>query len=128
MKQIRIANLGFVQDYRQTLIPQTIESMGYHIDWVKPKNADLVIFGPEFKFQKQSLRHVPKIFRKYINKPFAEVLQTHLGSRQSLPVRLFHAFGNYRHDQISADYSISSDIVFGKANHFRLPQWMERIN
>ena len=128
MKKIRIANLGFPQDYRRTLLPLVIESMGLQIEWVEAKNADLVIFGPQFQLQRQSLRHIPKVFRKYIKKPFVEELQTHLGSRGQLPVRIFHALGNYRHDHISADYSISSDIVFGQVNHFRLPPWMERVN
>jgi hypothetical protein len=128
MKNICIATLGFAVDYRQQLLPFVIESMGYRIEWVNPKDADVVIFGPQFQLQKQSLRLIPKIFRKYIQKPFVENLQTHLGSRQQLPVRIFHALGNCRHDQVSADYSISSDITFGQDNHFRLPQWMERVN
>lgn len=128
MKKICIATLGFIEDYRQQLLPFVIESMGYRIEWVKPEEADIVIFGPQFQLRKQSLRRIPKIFRKYIQKPFVENLQTHLGSRKQLPIRIFHALGNCRHDQVSADYSISSDITFGQENHFRLPQWMERVN
>ncbi len=128
MKKIRIATLGQSVGYRISLIPRLIDSLGYRIEWVDPKSSELIIFGPRFSLRKQSLRMVPKVFRRFIEKPFVESLQTYLGSREFWPVRLFHTREDVRHDFMDADYAISSDLTLDQKTHFRFPVWMESLD
>lgn len=120
-KTIRIATLGVADDYRRSLAPLIIQSLGYQIQWVRPSKAELVIFGPFFKHQ-QKLRWVPRPLRPVFD-AWSEKLRS--GHR---PLTLFQTGENLRHNHIPCDYALSFDLVVDNARHCRLPYWMEMVD
>jgi Glycosyltransferase family 10 (fucosyltransferase) C-term len=120
-KLIKIASLGLPHDYSRGLLPLIINHLGYGIDWVKPKAADLVIYGPFWASRRPKLRWLPRVLRPY----FEQDLDP---NRHSSPLRLFHTYENLRHDAVLADFSISFDLGVSNPNHYRFPYWMDLVD
>lgn len=120
-KTIRIATKGVAQDYRTSLVPQIIQSLGYLIEWAQPSRADLLVVGPFTQLRKK-LRWLPKPLR-----PTLDALAETLRSRH-LPLTLFQTGENLRHDQVKADYSLSFDLAVENSKHRRFPYWMEMVD
>jgi hypothetical protein len=123
MKPIKIALLGTQHDYQQGLVPLIIGSLGYAIEWVKPAQANLVIYGAFYKPNSKPFRWLPKPLR-----PAAHLLHSQVSSRQYQPLTLFHTCESLRHDIFKTDYSISFDLGVQNSNHLRLPYWMELVD
>lgn len=123
MKTVRIATIGCPSDYSNGLLPIAIKSLGFKIDWVQPKHADLVIYGPFFKLDSKKLKWCPKPLRAQ-----AQSLAALFPDTAQQALKLFHTAENVRHDTIPADYSISFDLNISSPKHFRLPYWMEMID
>jgi hypothetical protein len=120
--KIRIATEGVPHDYRVSLVPCTLKSLGYHIDWCEVANADLLVRGPFYHPSRHLRRWIPKPLRQ----PIAALLPEK--QRASRPVILFQTAENLRHNHIPCDYSISFDLCVTSSKHIRLPYWMEMIN
>lgn len=128
MKRIRIATIGSPDDYRQSLLPIIAQSLGYQLNWVHPKESDVLVFGPFANPKpKNTMGWCPKPLRPVIW-PLQEGLLNALGSRSTPPITLFHTAENLRHDYIGANYAISFDLNVKSSTHFRLPYWMEMLN
>jgi hypothetical protein len=127
MKHIRIATIGSPEDYRQGLLPIIAQSLGYQLDWVRPKESDLLIFGPFADPNPKIMGWCPKPLRPALQ-PLQERLLITLSSRRTPPVTLFHTAENLRHDFIGTNYAISFDLNIQANTHFRLPYWMEILN
>ena len=126
-KSIRIACLGVPSDYRTSLVPLIIQSLGYKIEWTGAIQADLVIYGSFYDVNAPRLRWLPRIWRKRAG-AYLDVLKKELAKRRIPPGTLFHTAENLRHDHIKADYAISHDLNVQSEKHFRLPYWMEMID
>ena len=124
---IRIACLGMPSDYRNSLVPLIIQSLGYKLQWVGPVSADLVIYGPFYDVNSPRLRWLPRSWRS-VASAYLDSVEKKLAKRQIAPITLFHTAENLRHDHIKADYAISYDLNVQSDNHFRLPYWMEMID
>lgn len=120
-KTIRIAVKGVAQDYRTSLVPQIIQSLGYLIEWVHPSRADLLIVGP-FTQPRKKQRWLPKPLRATFD-ALAETLRS-----RGQPLTLFQTGENLRHDHVKADYSLSFDLAVEDPTHRRLPYWMEMVD
>jgi hypothetical protein len=120
-KTIRIATSGVAEDYRQSLVPLIIQSLGYAIEWTPAGKADLIVFGPFFK-PGQELRWVPRPLR-----PAVQAFNRRLESVHR-PLTLFHTAENLRHDHIPCDYALSFDLAVNDPKHFRFPYWMEMVD
>lgn len=127
MKRIRISTDGVPSDYRSSLVPLLMVSLGYQIEWVKPADADLRIIGPFVNLNAKKMRWLPKPLRKSVHQ-LEELASNRLDLRKSIPLRLFQTGENCRHDHVVADYSISHDLGVGSAWHFRMPYWMEMMD
>ena len=123
MKTIKIALLGTQHDYQQGLVPLIIRSLGYAIEWVKPTQANLLIYGAFYKPQLKPYRWLPKPLR-----PAAHLLHSQLSARQYRALTLFHTCESVRHDVFQTDYSISFDLGVQSTRHLRLPYWMELVD
>lgn len=121
-RNIRIATQGVAHDYRASLLPCTLESLGYQIDWCEVANADLLIRGPFYDPSQHLQRWIPKPLRRSV----AALLPSK--QRANRPVILFQTAENLRHDHVPCDYSISFDLCVTSSKHIRLPYWMEMIN
>jgi hypothetical protein len=126
MRSVRIATIGSPSDYRQSLFPIIAQSLGFKINWVRPQDSNLVIFGPFANPEPKPLRWCPKPLRPTIQ-PLKELLIEAIGPRAT-PLTLFQSAENIRHDVHKADYSISFDLNIQSSTHFRLPYWMEMID
>ena len=120
-RKIRIATTGVAEDYPLSLVPLIIGHLGYRIDWVTPNHADLIVFGPFFKFDKK-WRWLPKPLR-----PILDSLSARLTSGQR-PLTLFQTGENLRHDHIPCDYALSFDLAVDSPRHRRFPYWMEMVD
>lgn len=127
MKNIRIATLGTPHDYRSSLLPIVITTLGYKIDWVPSSKADLLILGPFIPAPKKPYQWCPKPLRP-ITSSVNDSLKKLLITRKYEPLKIFHTQENVRYDQIKADYSISFDLGVETNRHFRLPYWMEMLD
>jgi hypothetical protein len=124
MNFIKIATEGVPHDYRSSLLPIVIQSMGYRIDWVNSDEADLLILGPFYKKNQKPYRWCPKPLRPILSNS----IETLSRKRKQAPVTLFHTQENARHDYVDADYSISFDLGVQSERHFRFPYWMEMLD
>lgn len=124
MKSIKIATNGVPHDYQSSLLPHVINNMGYHIDWVKPEAAELLIVGPFAEKNNKAHRWCPKPLRPLVCK----AVESTKSKRKNQALTLFHTQENERHDYLPADYAISFDLGVQSANHFRLPYWMEMLD
>jgi len=120
-KTIRIATSGVAEDYRQTLVPLIIHSLGYRIQWTPIDKADLVVLGPFFK-PALEFRWVPRPLR-----PTVQAWNRRMHSSHR-PLTLFQTGENLRHNHFLCDYSISFDLAIDPARHRRLPYWMEMVD
>jgi hypothetical protein len=127
MRIVRIATVGSPSDYRQSLLPIIAQSLGFKINWVRPQDSNLVIFGPFANSKPKSLGWCPKILRPAL-KPLKEMLTEAIGPRKLAPLTLFQSAENIRYDIHKTDYSISFDLNIKSSAHFRLPYWMEMID
>lgn len=126
-KTIQVGSLGVPNDYRFSLLPLVIKSLGYHIDWVAPHRADLVIYGSFYESNAPRLRWLPKSWRQGAAAA-VDAIEKQLAKRRIPPLTLFHTGENLRHDHIKTDYSISHDLNVKSDKHLRLPYWMEMID
>ena len=126
MKLIKIAAIGCPSDYQHGLLVAVLKSLAYHVEWVKPIAADLVIFGSFINPEKRK-RWIPKIIRPY-TLAAQEKIYDYFSLRKYKPITLFHTAENLRHNHLPADYSISFDLVVKDSHHYRLPYWMEMID
>lgn len=120
--KIRIATEGVPHDYRTSLVPCTLNNLGYHIEWCEVATADLLVRGPFY--------HPSWHLRRWIPKPLRHSIATVLPEKQraSRPLILFQTAENLRHDHIPCDYSISFDLCINSSKHIRLPYWMEMVD
>lgn len=126
LKPIKIATLGVAKDFRASLIPTTIRSLGYSPVWSTPSNCELLIYGPFFEEKK---------VRNWVPKPLRPLLKLETGSSQgqkisrvNRPLSLLITGENVRHDFQNCDYSISFDLGVSNLHHFRMPYWMEMVD
>ena len=126
LKPIKIATLGVAKDFRASLIPVTIQSLGYSPIWSAPSDCELLIYGPFFAEEKT---------RNWVPKPLRPLFELETGGSQSQKVSganqapsLLITGENVRHDFQNCDYSISFDLGISNPHHFRMPYWMEMID
>lgn len=127
MTVIRVSTTAAPGDYKSGLIPAIFKSLGYQIQWVKPKDCDLLIIGPFENMGKKKLRWCPKPLRPLMFS-LEQVLEVQLNQRSSRPLTLFQTGENIRPDHIEADYSISFDLGISDSKHLRVPYWMEMVD
>jgi len=120
-RRLRIATCGVASDYRQSLVPIIIQTLGYRIEWVLPRHADLIIFGPFFDRRMRS-RWTPRPLR-----PVVDAVMQRLQSGHR-PLTLFQTGENLRHDHMPCDYSLSFDLAITDPRHHRFPYWMEMVD
>lgn len=121
-KTIRIATIGVAEDYPQSLVPLTLQALGYKVEWTGRQYAELIIYGPFQKQQSQSARYIPKPLRPLIQRFRARE------HRSYRPITLFQTGENLRHDHVVADFTISFDLAIADDQHLRMPYWMEQID
>lgn len=126
-KSVRIACLGVPSDYRTGLLPLVIKNLGYHIDWVAPYRADIVIYGSFYDLNAPRLRWLPRSWRQRASAA-VNAIEKQLAKRRIPPLTLFHTGENLRYDHIKTDYAISHDLNVQSDTHLRLPYWMEMID
>lgn len=126
LKPIKIATLGVAKDFRASLIPATIRSLGYSPVWSTPSNCELLIYGPFFEEKK---------VRNWVPKPLRPLFKLETGGSEgqkissvSQPLTLLITGENVRHDFQNCDYSISFDLGISNLHHFRMPYWMEMVD
>ena len=127
MTVIRVSTTAVPGDYKSGLIPAICKSLGYQIQWVKPKDCDLLIIGPFQNMGKKKFGWCPKPLRPLIG-TVQQALEAQLNQRSSRPLTLFQTGENIRPDHIKADYSISFDLGISDPKHFRAPYWMEMVD
>lgn len=126
MTAIRISTVGVPSDYKTSLVPAICQSLGYQIQWVEPKNCQLMIIGSFYKFGKKKLSWCPKPLRPLMG-ALGDEIRSIIHSPHH-PLILFQTGENLRHDFISSDYSLSFDLGVSSEHHFRMPYWMEVTN
>jgi len=127
MAIIRLSTIGAPADYSESLLPTVCINLGHQIQWVTPKKADILIYGPFFNNSKKSLGWCPKPLRPLIL-PLVKTSRSDTQGGLNLPITIFQTGENTRYDHISADYSISSDLGVEDHKHFRLPYWYELVD
>jgi hypothetical protein len=123
MKSIKLSTVGVPHDYQSSILPITIETLGFNIDWVRPELADILIIGPFNKAHQKPYRWCPKPLRHLLTNSLGA-----LSARKQAPLTLFHTQENERHDSVNADYSISFDLGVQSEHHLRFPYWMEMLD
>ena len=118
-KSIKVAVHNVAHDYCSSFLPILIQSLGYRLEWVSPKNCDLLIYGPFGAYSKK-YRWLPRAIRPYFDLP--------IWGRRSPPLTLFHTAENARPDNIQADFSIGYDLGILSDNYLRFPYWMEMLD
>lgn len=125
LEPIKIATLGVAKDFRVSLVPAVIQSLGYAPVWSAPANCELLIYGPFFEGKKPR-NWIPKPLRPlFSNNDNHQDLKT---ARLKQPLTLLITGENVRHDFQHCDYSISFDLGVANPNHIRIPYWMEMID
>jgi len=126
MKTIKIALLGTQHDYKDGIVPRIIEQLGYEIEWVKPHQCELLIYGAFYAPRK---RHawLPKPLHSFAANIQAK-LESKLNLRTFAPVSLFHTCENKRPDTVVTDYAITFDLGVEDPHHLRLPYWWELVD
>jgi hypothetical protein len=127
MKTIKIALLGTPHDYKDGIVPLMIQQLGYEIKWVKPGEANLVIYGPFYPKNQKPYRWLPKPLRSIPVKVSSALTQAS-SKRKTPPLTLFHTCESQRHDSLNTDYSISFDLGVKNPKHLRLPYWLELVD
>jgi hypothetical protein len=118
-KKIKVATCGVYQNYQNSLLPILVGNGGFCIEWVSPKDCDLLILGPFFRLEKK-YRWLPKSIRSHVTLP--------LWGKRSPPLTLFHTAENVRYNNVAADFSITYDLGVNTSNHFRFPYWKEMLD
>ena len=121
IRRIRIATSGVAQDYRLSLVPLVIGSLGYKIEWTSISNADLLVLGP-FHNPHARNRWVPRPLRASHERIVKKLQGNHH------PLRLFQTGENLRHDHFPHDYALSFDLAVNDPKHHRFPYWMEMVD
>ena len=127
MKHIKISHVGTPHDYQQSLLPLIIQTLGYHIQWVKPSLCDIQIRGPFFRQNEKRYRWLPRPARPFASS-IEHALKSGLNPKSSEPLTLFHTAENIRHDAVGADYAITFDLSIESDRHLRFPYWMEIVD
>ncbi|QKM63981.1 hypothetical protein DCO17_01290 [Polynucleobacter tropicus] len=127
MAIIRLSAIGVTSDYYGSLVPVVCKALGYQVQWVRPKHADILIYGPFGNYNQKSLKWCPKPLRPLASKAIAPI-DSWLHQRQYQPIKIFQTGENTRPDYVAADYSISFDLGLSGSHHFRMPYWMEMVD
>jgi hypothetical protein len=125
-KSIKIACLGVANDFRESLIPAVIRSLGFSINWTEPSDCDLLVYGPFFE-EKKVKNWTPKPLRPIFNQVWINRSNRSTKTHHR-PLRLFITGENIRHDFQNCDFSISFDLGVSSPQHFRMPYWMEMVD
>lgn len=123
LKPIKIATLGVAKDFRESLIPAVIRSLGYAPIWGTPANCDLLIYGPFFEVRKRK-SWIPKPLRPLLSQ-LIDQSNPKKSDRENCPLSLFITGENVRHDFLDCDFSISFDLGIASKHHLRMPYWTE---
>ena len=126
LKPIKIATLGVAKDFRESLIPTIIRSLGYSLVWSTSANCELLVYGPFFE-ERNTKNWMPKPLRPLFSDSNRSIEEKKV-SPKNQPLRLFITGENIRHDFQSCDYSISFDLGISNPHHFRMPYWMEMVD
>lgn len=123
LRSINIATLGVARDFKESLIPAIIRSLGYTPNWSTRSNCELLIYGPFFEEKK---------VKNWIPKPLRPLFEVEIRNKPGQKVSginqvpsLFITGENVRHDHISSDFSITFDLGVSHSHHFRMPYWMD---
>jgi hypothetical protein len=123
LKSINIATLGVARDFKESLVPAIVRSLGYTPNWTTLSNCELLIYGPFFE-EKKVRNWIPKPLRPL----FGDEVGNKVGSKVSRANHapsLFITGENVRHDSQPCDFSITFDLGISHSHHFRMPYWME---
>ena len=123
MKLLKIALIGTSKDYPNSLVPLIIKNLGYEIQWVDSKKAELIIVGP-FGNEKHS-SWLPKPIRPLVKELKESFIHVSQGSQNTL--KLFQTGESIRPDMTQVNFALSFDIN-SNPHHLRLPYWMEFID
>lgn len=126
MTAIRVSTVGVPSDYKTSLVPAICQSLGYQIQWVEPRNCDLMIIGSFYNLGKKKLTWCPKPLRPLISNLGNEIKS--IICPPHTPLILFQTGENIRHDFVPSDYSLTFDLGISDGHHFRMPYWMEVAN
>ena len=121
-KLIRIATLGVADDYRQSLVPLALSTLGYHIEWCARQLADLLVLGPFYAHASKKNRYLPKPLR-----PLWNAVRERVHSERRV-LTLFQTGENLRPDSVPSDYALSFDLAIESSRHCRMPYWMEMVD
>ena len=126
LEPIKIATLGVAKDFRASLVPAVIQSLGYTPVWSTPTNCELLIYGPFFE-EKKPRNWVPKPLRTLFGSSNENFKNLKI-ARLNKPLTLLITGENVRHDFQNCDYAISFDLGIANPHHIRMPYWMEMID
>ena len=124
MTAIRVSAVGVPSDYKTSLVPAICHNLGYQIEWVEPKECDLMIIGSFYNFGKKKLAWCPKPLRPLVSS-IDNGIQKIIPTSNKQPLILFQTGENLRHDFVSNDYALTFDLGISSPHHFRMPYWME---
>jgi hypothetical protein len=127
MTAIQVSTLGVPSDYQLSLVPAIVRSLGYQIQWVAPKECEVLIIGPFHNLSKKRFAWCPKPLRPYFS-ALHQNIESALTKNNKRSLVLFQTGENVRHDFISADYSVTFDLGASNSKHFRMPYWMEMVD
>lgn len=124
LKPIKIATQGVAHDFRDSLFPAILNSIGFAPVWSKVDDSQLIIFGP-FSSPRKRASWIPKPLRPFFRG--SQGNESHKDHHRG-PPSLFITGENIRHDFYKCDYSISFDLGVVNSNHYRMPYWMEMVD
>ena len=124
MTAIRVSAVGVPSDYKTSLVPAICHNLGYQIEWVEPKQCDLMIIGSFHNFGKKKLAWCPKPLRPLVSS-INNGIQSIIPASNKQPLILFQTGENLRHDFVCNDYALTFDLGISSSHHFRMPYWME---
>ena len=127
MTAIRVSTVGVPRDYKTSLVPAICQNLGYQIQWVEPKQCDLMIIGSFHNLGKKKLAWCPKPLRPLVV-GLDNGLQSIIPTSHKPPLILFQTGENLRHDFVSNDYALTFDLGISNPHHFRMPYWMEVVD
>jgi hypothetical protein len=125
-RTLRLSALGVASDFKDSLLPCVLRSIGFDLDWVNPAQSDMLIVGAFYQPSKR-YRWIPKILRPTPSSK-DDFLHPYLKRRSNKPITVFLTGENIRHDVFPTDYAISFDLTSNNPTHFRLPYWMEMVD
>jgi len=127
MNKIKISSL-WCGDISQSVIINLIKNLSKKkIEFVHPKNCDILFFGP---YESSTKRKVLNKFKKKIGKlaNFFPNLDFYSFNRKIKPLRILYSQENVNFSDIYYDYSITSRFNIYDQTHLRFPLWKELID